>query len=103
MEKKLPGVFPGKVSSGAGNNSRIAYVNSEKVPVTNVNTSQVNVNQKINKIFNSNNYIYKANVEIKLRDGSTVNKQIVGKNNLHLITMDNELIPITDIVDINQK
>lgn len=104
MEKKLPGVFPGKVSSNAGNNIKMAYVGKEEKKERNVETvSGENVNQKINKIFNSNNYIYKADVVIKLKDGTTLNKRIVGKNNLHLITMENELIPVTDIVDIERK
>ena len=30
MEKKLPGVFPGKVSSNAGNNIKMAYVGKEE-------------------------------------------------------------------------
>ncbi len=101
MEKKLPGVFPGKVSSDAGNNIKMAYVGNEDRKVETV--SGENVNQKINKIFNSTNYIYKADVVIKLKDGRTLNKRIVGKNKLHLITMENELIPITDIVDIDRK
>ena len=104
MKKKLPGVFPGKVSSTAGNNIKIAYVGKEEPAERMVETSSgENVNQKINKIFNANNYIYKADVVIKLKDGSTLNKRIVGKNNLHLITMENELIPVTDIVDIKRK
>ena len=41
-------------------------------------------------------------MEIKLKDG-TVTKKIVGKNSTHLITMENELIPISDIVDIKTK
>ena len=104
MKKKLPAVFPGKVRSDAGNNIKMTYVNGEERKDTaSVKVSGENVTQKINKIFNSKNYIYKADVVIKLKDGSTLNKRIVGKNNLHLITMDNELIPVTDIVDIERK
>ena len=58
-----------------------------------------NINQKINEIFSSSRYIYKADVEITLKSGKVV-KRIVGKNSVHLITYDNELIPISDIVDI---
>ena len=32
-----------------------------------------------------------------------VNKRIVGRNSTHLITIDNELIPITDILDIEKS
>ena len=99
MKKELPKVFPGKVDSNAGNNREKIYVSeNEKKEVR----SDININQKINQIFNSSNYIYKADVRITLKDGSTLNKKIIGKNKIHLITMDNELIPITDVIDIEK-
>lgn len=55
--------------------------------------------QKINDIFSSPNYIYKANVEITLKDG-IITKRIIGRNKEYLITMDNKLIKIGDIIDI---
>ena len=58
--------------------------------------------QKINSIFTSSNYIYKADVEIKLKD-KTINKRVIGKNKTHLITIDNELISISDILDIKKS
>lgn len=54
----------------------------------------------IDAIFNSPGYVYKANVIVKLNSG-TVNKKIIGKNNTQIITIDNELIPIKDILDID--
>ncbi len=100
MKKKLPGVFPGNVSSEAGNNIKMTYISAEP---TLESVSTENVSQKINKIFNASNYIYKADVKIKLKDGSTLNKRVIGKNKLYLITMENELIPITDIIDIERN
>ena len=57
---------------------------------------------KINNLFKSNKYIYKINVNIKTksRDFDTT---IIGKMNNNLITIDNNLIPIKDIVDIKEK
>ena len=105
MKKDLPGVFPGNVNSNAGNNSKVSYGDKEdrSTPTTKEVVKEININQKLNQIFNSSNYIYKADVEIKLKDGSKLNKRIIGKNNIHLITMNNELIPITDIIDIERK
>ena len=57
------------------------------------------MNQKINKIFGSSRYVYKADVDITLKDGK-VSKRIIGRNKNELITMDNELIKISDIIDI---
>ena len=53
-------------------------------------------------MFNSTSYIYKADVKITLKNGS-ISKRIVGRNSTHLITIDNELIPITDILDIEKS
>ena len=104
MEKKLPGIFAGKVDKKTGNNEDVYYSSQEvreSVQQGKINDSR-NVNQKINDIFNSPNYIYKADVIIKTNSGE-VTKRIVGKNATHLITIENELIPLTEIKDIRMK
>lgn len=103
MEKKLPGVFPGKVKKDSGNNKKVFYSNKENSDKEDVveEVSDKSINQKINAIFNSPSYIYKADVEIKLKN-ETVNKRVVGRNSTHLITMENELIPISEILDIKK-
>ena len=104
MDKKLPGVFANRISSSAAHNDTVYYTNSNhKEEINNLNNKKnkyQNINQKINSIFNSPRYVYKANVKIKLKD-ETIKRKIIGKNSLHLITMDNELIPISDIIDID--
>ena len=118
MEKKLPSVFANKVETNAGNNKSIFYSADERMtsslPNENdqermptgrmVTTGEItkDINQKINEIFKSSNYIYKADVELTLRSGK-ITKRIIGKNASNLITMDNELIPISEIIDIKRK
>jgi len=105
MTKKLPGVFPGKVKKNSGNNKQVFYSNKEveeEKPKFQDLKPKKNINQKLNEIFNSSSYIYKANVEIKL-ENDTVIKQIVGRNKTYLITMENELIPISSVKDIKLK
>ncbi len=99
MANKLPGVFPGKVDKNSGNNKNFSYSKEEVVSKPIV---QKNIKQKLNKIFNSSNYVYKADVEITLKD-KTITRRIIGKNKTHVITIDNELIPISDILDIKIK
>ena len=53
-------------------------------------------------MFSSPRYVYKIDAEITLKD-KKVTKKIIGKNNNNLITIDNELIPIQDIIDISYK
>lgn len=61
----------------------------------------IDVNKKINEIFASRNHVYKSKVKITLQD-KVVEKEIVGKTNLNLLTLDGDLIRITDIVDIER-
>lgn len=104
MEKKLPSIFANKINKNIDNNKKIYYSDLEQNKIkeqqnNNFLKPQININQKINKIFNSPKYVYKADVTIKLKD-KTINKKIIGKNNNNIITIDNELIPISDIEDI---
>lgn len=115
MQKKLPKVFANSINEVHNNNSVFysADPNSlnetfddsdrnseEKIEVKKLKGTTVS--QKINEIFNSPYYIYKADVELTLEDG-IVTKKIIGKNQRNLITMDNELIPIETIRDIKYK
>lgn len=110
MGKKLPGVFASKIEKKINNNESVHYTNAdEKKEIKNSkNKEKINklelpkkdIKTKINDIFNSTEYIYKADVEIKTGDKMSI-KRIIGRNNYNLITVDNELIPIDKIEDIN--
>ena len=95
--KDLPNVFHNKINKKFNNNRNVYYSNNtyEDNSVADTRT----ILQKINDIFSSPNYVYKANVEITLKD-KKVTKRIIGRNKNYIITMDNDLIPITDIIDI---
>lgn len=110
MDKKLPKVFANKPNKEFNNNDRVFYSKEEKsdditrnsnIHELNQNSMNVkNIYQKINEIFNSERYVYKAEVEIKTNKRN-IKTKVIGQNKTHLITIDNELIPITDIEDIN--
>ncbi len=97
--KELPKIFHNNINKDFKNNSNVFY-SSERNKEENIDNR--NVLQKINDIFSSPNYVYKANVEIVLKD-KTVNKRIIGRNKNYIITMDNELIPVNDIIDIKTQ
>ena len=99
MDKKLPRVFANRIDKKLNNNST-CYVSNEKRNI--VKFSKNDINKKINEIFNSTSYLYRANVVITFKNGDVV-KKIIGKNKNQLITIDNELIPIDDILDIRLK
>lgn len=94
--KELPKVFQNKIDKNFNNNDRVYYSsrnNEEEI------IDKRSVAQKINDIFSSPNYVYKANADITLKD-KKITKRIIGRNKDYIITMDNDLIPISDIVDI---
>lgn len=95
--KELPKVFHNKIDKKFDNNRSVFYSSNTYEEDRSVDTRTVL--QKINEIFSSPNYVYKANVEITLKD-KKVTKRIIGRNKNYIITMDNDLIPISDIVDI---
>ncbi len=114
MDKKLPKVFANKIDKSVDNNKKYYYsANSDMPESENSDSAErsipndtedvgMNIHQKINSIFSSPRYVYKADVVITTKDGTT-SKRIIGKNGVHLITIDNELIPISDILDIKFK
>lgn len=102
MDKKLPGIFANKIDKPIANNEKVAYGAKEKEErkeQKSASVSNKNINQKIYDIFASPRYVYKADVKIVTKNG-TFTKKVIGQNNTHLITIDNELLPISDIVDI---
>ena len=110
MKKELPGVFANPQEKKFTNNERVYYSKeSNHVPlikkdeIGQYRSAEIleskNIYQKLNDIFNSEKYVYKAAVDITTRTGNLKTK-IIGQNRTHIITMDNQLIPITDLVDI---
>lgn len=95
--KDLPKVFQNNVNKEFKNNNSVFY-SRNAITEDEVKESK-NILQKINDIFSSPNYVYKANVEITLKD-KKITKRIIGRNKNYIITMDNMLIPINDILDI---
>ena len=95
--KDLPKVFHNKIDKKIENNRSLFYSNNNYYDITKSDTRSIL--QKINEIFSSPNYVYKANVEITLKD-KKVTKRIIGRNKNYIITMDNMLIPVNDIIDI---
>lgn len=106
MERKLPKVFANNLNEVNNNNSVFYSADNSDRNIENIKPEKElfgkTVEQKINEIFNSPYYIYKADVEITL-ENDVVTKKIIGKNRSNIITMDNELIPIKSIKDIKYK
>ena len=98
MRKDLPGIFAGNVEKNM-TNKEYSVTNNTEVKEEKINKIELNINQKINAIFSSPNYVYKADVLITTNEGEFI-KRIIGKSGNNLITMENELINIDNIKDI---
>lgn len=99
MEKKVPKVFANKINKKIENNNSYSVTKNDEIRKS---TIPKNINLKINEIFKSNNYVYKADVLLTTKSG-TSKKRIIGRNKNNLITIDNETISIDDIIDINYE
>lgn len=100
MNKELPKMYHTKINKPINSIQKVYrsmdknnYINDRK------NYSHISIDKKINNIFNSNDYVYKADVTI-ITDTETLNKRIIARNRTNLITIDNEYIPISIIRDI---
>lgn len=93
---KLPNVFASPINKKL-NNYQDMYRSDKKVKLYNPK----DINKKINEIFGSLNHVYKSKVRITMTDG-VKEEEIVGKTNTNLLTIDNKLIKITDILDIER-
>lgn len=100
MDKKLPKVFANKIDKPLNNNESVYYEKKDTKEDRSITSNSLfTINQKINQIFGSSRYVYKADVIITTKDGK-LSKKVIGRNKNELITMDNELIKISDIIDI---
>ncbi len=130
MKKKLPKVFANNITKTIDNNEKIytsinqnnqtetleKYKTTEKQEketsiqkqmiqqptkkkINQTKKQSETIMQKINKIINTKEYIYKIPVKITTNKKEITTK-IIGKNNKNIITIENELIKIEDIINI---
>ena len=107
MKKKLPNIYKGSVKNNSINQKQsvINLKSKEKESVAetthDIFDEEKNVNRQIKDIFNSPNYVYKADVSIITTSGETLKKTIIGRTNNSLITIDDELIDVSKISQIS--
>ena len=90
MKKELPKLYKGNVSNTSNRN--VAYGLKEK---------EENVEDKINKLFRQNE-IYRQDVIFKTNK-KDYNTKIIGRTKDHIITLENDVIKIKDIMKIEVK
>lgn len=104
MKKKLPNIYKGMVRNTNPNQKQSLiknnYLNNLDEKEKSI-ISKKSINKQIKDVFSSPNFVYKANVLIKLMDGTTQEKTIIGRTNNSLITIDDELIDVSKISQID--
>lgn len=101
MSKELPKMYQTKINKSINSIQKVySSINNSNTEDRSYNKySDISIDKKIDNIFNSYDYVYKADVTI-VTDEGTVSKRIVARNKNNLITIDNEFIPISVIRDI---
>ena len=97
MNKELPKIFVNKI--GKINNNNEVYYSYKKDNEDVINVNVLDIQKKIDSIFNSNDFVYKKKVHIKTKY-SDMDYIVISKNIDYLLTIDGEKIFIANIIDI---
>lgn len=108
--KKLPKIFQNEFSKTINNNKKVCYLKEEKSINDRLSSKveeyreesisdQSSINTTLSKIFNGIGYPYNIPVTIETKE-KTYNTSLIAKTNYHVITLDNEVIPISEILNI---
>ena len=101
----LPKVFRNNNTGVVKNNIEQYYSKEDNLKInlelSNDNMKPIIIKKKINDIFNSRTFIYKVNVIITTVDGDK-ECTLIARNNDSLLTLNNEKILISDIIDIKK-
>lgn len=101
----LPKVFRNNNTGVVKNNIEQYYSKEDNLKtnleLSNDNMKPIIIKKKINDIFNSGTFIYKVNVIITTLDGDK-ECTLIARNNDSLLTLNNEKILISDILDIKK-
>lgn len=105
MNKKLPNVFANKNTGIIKNNKEMFYSKEENFQtgdnLSNPNIRLIMIRKKINDLFNSDSFVYKARAIVTTGEGDK-EYTLIAKNNDSLLTIDNKRIPINEILDIRK-
>lgn len=99
--KKLPKIYKNDISHEIKNNKDMVYVKSNEEEFIKEN-NEMSIDEKITTIFNSNRHIFNIPIEIVTKD-KKYSTYIAGKMRDCIITLDNDVIKIDDIIDIREK
>lgn len=93
--KKLPKIYQNEITKKINNNKTVCYLKEEPLdPYTGIPT----ILEKIEQVFSGYGYSYNIPVTIKTTS-KTYNTSLIAKTGNNIITLDNDIIPISEIID----
>lgn len=98
--KKLPKIYQNNIDKRINNNREVYYSFSNNNNSVNVNCS--NINSTLDDIFNSDRAIYNIRVIINTNN-KVYDTYLVARTSTYLLTINQERIPIKDIVSVQIK
>ncbi len=102
MRKEIPKIFVNKIDK-INNNEEVYYsFKDKKEDIENINEvkSEFDIQNRIDELFRSNDFIYKKRFFIKTKYGSDY-YTIISKSYDYLLTINGEKIYINNILEIN--
>ncbi len=96
MNKNLPGVFAVPINKKIDNNED-TFISSR-----NEDRGEKINKQDINKIFNAKDHVYKTKVILTMRNNESKEVFVVGLKDNNLLTLDGQVINISDIQEIRK-
>lgn len=102
MKKELPKMYQNKINKSVPSIQKVYTTINNKQDErnnSNIKYSSISIDKKIDNIFSSPDYVYKADVTI-ITDTEELKRRIIARNRNNIITIDNEYIPISIIRDI---
>ncbi len=101
MQKKIPLIYAPKINKKISNNKEVYYSyldNKESIYEDKV-LSEYEMQQKINQLFKSSDFVYKKKFIIKTKDEEK-EYTIISKSYDYLLTIEGKRIMIKDILQI---
>lgn len=102
MAKNLPPIFKVSNNSLTSHNQKYTYTTKEEVRKEEYALQDKSIDEKIKAIFNTKGYAFNIPVQITFA-GKTIDTYLAMYNGNELITLDNEIIPISTITDLTIK
>lgn len=99
-----PKVFVNSINKNIKNNKESYHFRGNALDEIEIidESMDIDINSKINDIFDSDTFVYKSSVEITLKDGSKTKEDIIAVRDSTLITLSNKKIKLSDIKDIKK-